>query len=313
MQVDLVKMGGSPFNASIWRGLSHAFRALGFRVEELDDEALADPSLRPERADLLFVVHGGTVPADWVARYRNANIPTAVYLLDEPYEVDRSTQWARHYDWVFTVDEATVPVHRAFSETRFLPLGYDTSRFGPTGRVYRSDILVLGSPFEHRLRVLAPLREQWGKHTTWVGPGWRPFCSHGRHVEQLVSPEVCARFYRGAGIVLNIHRDSVWSHYGDRNSAHLEATHLNPRFWEATACGAFQLTSYRSDVERFAPEAVTFETAGELSEKLDAYWSDASERRRIAVELQKGVHAHSYVCRAQRIVEEMKLGHPTHP
>ena len=36
-----------------------------------------------------------------------------MYLLDEPYEVDNSVKWARYYDWVFTVDRATVDIHGA--------------------------------------------------------------------------------------------------------------------------------------------------------------------------------------------------------
>lgn len=313
MNILLVKMGESMFNRSIWEGIARAFASLGHRVEVTDADAVAPASSGATWPDLLFVVHGGTVAVETIDRFREHDVVTAVYLLDEPYEVDRSIQWARHYDLVFSVDRATVPVHQAYSTSSFLPLGYDSERFHPRGRAYASDILVLGSPFEHRLQFLAPLRSRWGRYVTWVGPGWRPFCPQGRHVEQLVTPDICARFYRGANVVVNVHRDSFWSHYGEMNGGRLRATHLNPRFWEAAACGAFQLTSYRQDLERFFPSHASresFETSDDLDALLERYWDAPDERQRLALEGTNALVSHSY---RSRVHEVLSLIHPLDP
>jgi len=301
-------MEGSVFNRSIWEGFSRAFRALGLEVTEVDDTDVPDPAALPSLPDLLFAVHGGTVPTETIALYRELSIRTAVYLLDEPYEVERSTSWARAYDWVFTVDRMTVSIHAARSESAFLPLAYDDTCFRQEGKSYASDVLVLGSPFEHRLQLLAPLRRKWGRCITWVGRGWRPFCPDGKHVDQFVTPEICARFYRGAEIVINIHRDSFWSHWGETNRGGIVATHLNPRFWEASACGSFQLCSYRADIETFAPRAVSFETSEQLAEQLDGWWEDEAGRLRIAEDTKRRVMPHTYGVRAQTVISLLEGG-----
>ena len=301
MNVLLAKMKDSVFNRSIWEGLARGLRSLGHEVSEVDDEDVPAPETLSPRPDLLFAVHGGSLPVDVVDRFRAAGIRTAVYLLDEPYEVDRSTVWARHYETVFSVDSVTVPLHARFSKAFHLPLAYDETTFRTDGRAYASELLVLGSPFAHRLALLAPLREIWGDHTTWVGPGWRPFCPRGRHVEQLVSPDVCARFYRGAEVVINIHRDSKWSHFGVQNVRALGATHLNPRFWEAAGCGAFQLVSQRDDLARFSPDTPAFSSAEELLGLLDRYGCRPRERQRLARLARRATSAHTYAARAAQV------------
>lgn len=260
MFVVLAKMGQSPYNRSIWTGFSHALQRLGCRLLEVDAEQIPDPDRFDQRPDLLFAVHGATVPTDKVDRYREQGITTAVYLLDEPYEVDGTQVWAQHYDWAFSVDRATVPVHQQFTHAAHLPLAFDDQVFNPQVQGIPSEILMLGSPYSVREEILGPVRDRWGDRVTWVGPGWRKFSPQGQHVENFVGPADCARFYRGAGIVVNIHRDSEWSHFGNLNKHHLQATHLNPRFWEAGGCGAFQITSHRSDLKEYSPQSTSFST-----------------------------------------------------
>ena len=302
MRVLLGRMGNSAFNRSIWEGLSRGFATLGHEVQEVENATLPRAEALDRRPDLLLSVHGGDVPTGVLSSYREEAVPTAVYLLDEPYEVDRSSEWAKHFDWVFTADRATVPIHAGPSEAAFLPLGYDAQRFERSGKAYASEILVLGSPFGRRLELLAPLRRRWGPHITWVGPGWQPFCPKGNHVDRYVDPDVCARFYRGAAIVLNVHRDSFWSHFGPSNKRRIEATHLNPRFWEAAACGAFQLCSYRADASYFGEACVTFRHTEELETLLEYYLREAEERSRLAEALHRAVAPHDYRARAREIL-----------
>jgi spore maturation protein CgeB len=303
MFVLLAVMAQSPFNRSIWTGLARGFQANGCRVEVVPGERLPDPSALPARPDLLFAIHGRNTPVEIVARYRAAGIPTAVYLLDEPYEVDLSATWARHYEWVFSVDRATVPVHAQYSRAHHLPLGFDEAIFHPGVPVIASEILVLGSPFQAREHLLAPVIEGFGPRITWVGPGWRKLSVLGRHNEAFVPPEGCAAFYRGAKIVINIHRDSVWSHFGEHNRSRIEATHLNPRFWEAAACGAFQLVSWRADLDCYAPEAVSFRSPDELATQVGQYLENHSAREACAGAVRSRIAALHYRARAAEVMK----------
>jgi len=313
MQILLVKMADSMFNRSIWEGLSRAWTSLGHRVVEVDAHALKNVEALSDLPEVLFAVHGGTVPTSIIDGYRRRGVTTAVYLLDEPYEVDRSSAWARHYEFVFSVDRQTVPHHAQFSRADHLPLAFDADRFRPDGRAYACEILVLGSPFEHRLQLLAPLRARFGKHITWVGPGWQPFCPSGRHVDQLVTPDICARFYRGASFVINIHRDSFWSHYGETNTSRIAATHLNPRFWESAACGAFQLCSHRADLAEFDGVVESFDTTDQLGHLIEAYWDAPEERRRLEALASQAVRQHTYKERAETILARFAHAQQTSP
>lgn len=299
----LIVMGQSPFNRSIWTGFHDAFQSVGNTVEVVDATAVPDPSALAQRPDLVFAVHGGNVPPEKIARFREQGIECAVYLLDEPYEVDRSLEWSRHYDRVFSVDRATVPIHAGFTNAHFLPLAYNAGIFSPEGPEIASRILVLGTPFKAREEYLSAICERWADLVTWVGPGWKNFDTRGTHFEQYVTPFDCARFYRGADIVINIHRDSTWSHFGEHNKNHIDATHLNPRFWETAACGSLQLCSYREDLDRFHFDGCSFKNAGELVDKLGYYLDNKSARQKLAKQLLKKLDKHSYLDRARSVLD----------
>lgn len=307
LRIMLVVMSQSPFNRSIWTGFLEGFQSLGHSVEVVDSNQIPDPGENTGTTDLLFAVHGFNLPTEKILAYREKQITTAVYLLDEPYEVDRTVEWARHYDCVFSVDRTTVPVHQQHTQAEFLPLAYNPVFFNPNGPGIPSRILVLGTPFGAREQYLAALRDQWGKLVTWVGPGWKKFSQSGQHHEQYVTPPDCARFYRGAEMVINIHRDSHWSHFGELNKSRLEATHLNPRFWETAACRSLQLCSYRSDLDTYAPKCPTFKTLEEFENKVDYFIGNAKARNDNAKRVYNDIKKHNYKSRCETILGALGL------
>jgi spore maturation protein CgeB len=296
-------MGQSPYSRSIWTGLCKGFERQGCVVQLVDSAQVPAPSNLQSLPDLFFAVHGGNVSVDTVSAYKTAGIPTAVYLLDEPYEVDSSVKWARYYDWVFTVDRATVGVHAQHSQCVHMSCGYDDTIFNTEGPSVESEILMLGSRFAARENILGRSILKFGQRFTWVGPGWNQLCTAGAHYNHLVSPEECAMFYRGANITLNIHRDSIWSHFGQLNKAEIKATHLNPRFWEAAACGSFAFSSTRSDLQKIAKGASSFDSEGELFNKLEYYINNPKARKKQAKLLQRAVKKHSYTERARQVLD----------
>ena len=306
LHVMLIAMSQSPFNRSIWTGFLEGFQSLGHSVKVVDATRIPDPAATTRKPDLLLAIHGSNVPVDKIQAYRSANVTTAVYLLDEPYEVDRTAEWARHYNCIFSVDQVTIPVHNKHTRASFLPLAYNPAIFKPEGPTIPSSILVLGSPFSAREEFLTVLRDRWGKLVTWVGPGWKQFSPAGQHYEQFVVPADCARFYRGADIVINIHRDSNWSHFGELNSNRLEATHLNPRFWEASACNSLQLCSYRKDLDTFSPKTPSFHTVDEFTNKLEYFISNKKARDTIASKVYSKIKNHTYETRCMSIIDTVR-------
>ena len=305
LNILLAVMPQSPFNRSIWTGFLNGFQALGHSVQVADASTLPAPKVTDHHVDFILSVHGGRTPIHSINAYRAAGTSTAVYLLDEPYVVDRSIEWSRHYNFVFSVDRVTLPIHQQYTQANFLPLGYNADIFMPKGPALPSDILVLGSPYSAREQYLATLRDNWGHHVTWVGPGWKKFSIIGRHVEQYVSPEDCARFYRGAGIVINIHRNSYWSHIGECNKERLQATHLNPRFWETAACNSLQLCSYRDDLNEFAPNSPAFDNVDTFCNKVEYFMSYPKARTDIATKVYKVIKGHTYNDRCIRVLNTL--------
>ena len=99
------------------------------------------------RPDLLFVVHGRKFIQRWGNKFSRYN--SAVWLLDEPYEVDDTSKWSHYFNYVFVNDPNTLEQHK---NAHYLPVGYDpilyrdgragkgtqtTHRHHPEGKVYR--------------------------------------------------------------------------------------------------------------------------------------------------------------------------------
>ena len=84
-------------------GLREAADALGYASEHADwDDPRLAQKVERFRPDLLFVVHGRR----FVRRWESLLSPgrpwcSAVWLLDEPYEVDDTAAWSGRFDRVF--------------------------------------------------------------------------------------------------------------------------------------------------------------------------------------------------------------------
>lgn len=298
-------MTQSPYSRSIWTGLCRGFEQQGCTVELVDATQIPSSASFNTLPDLFFAVHGGNVPVEIVNNYKAAGVPTAVYLLDEPYEVDSSIKWSCYYDWVFTVDRVTIGVHSEYTRVVHMPCGFDETIFNTDGPSIPSEILMLGSCFAARENYLGRSINKFGQRFTWVGPGWHQLSPAGIHYDRLVTPEECAMFYRGAKITLNIHRDSTWSHFGQLNKNSLEATHLNPRFWEAAACGSFVFSSARSDLKKIAKGAVSFSDENDLFEKLEYFINNPNALKKQAKLIKNAVKKHSYKDRALMVINRI--------
>src|SRR5206468_10519838 len=84
-----------------------------------DDPKLPE-KLRAFAPDLVFVVHGRRCAERWGSLLADWN--SAVWLLDEPYEVDDTAGWSSKFQTVFVNDPATVGRHR---NSHYLPVCFD--------------------------------------------------------------------------------------------------------------------------------------------------------------------------------------------
>jgi hypothetical protein len=104
-------------------GLREAAHTLGLASEHgyWDDPQLLQ-KVQQFEPDLLFVVHGRRFVQRWGGRFNSWR--SAVWLLDEPYEVDDTSRWSGQFQHVFANDAASLRRHR---NAHMLPVAYAPS------------------------------------------------------------------------------------------------------------------------------------------------------------------------------------------
>lgn len=275
-----------------------------------------------EKPDLMLAVHGGRLPVHVVDAVRKLGVRTAVWLLDDPHELDLSSRYARHYEWVFTDERMAVSAHKAAGSVRtfHLPLGCDPELHRPrqVSERYRSDVCILGTGFSERLKLLESVGKGLCEFDVklvghWEGiPGDSPL--KGRVVDGFVRPEEAAKYYAGARIVLNQHRDGAGLSLSS-NLWNVRAVSPNPRLFEASACGAFVLTDdKRVDVGRYfriGEEADIYHDEAGLLSKV-RYWLDR-ERERAAGAAAASARSRRDYSLSRRMAELLEISCGWHP
>ncbi|PGZ93589.1 spore maturation protein cgeB, partial [Bacillus pseudomycoides] len=201
---------------------------------------------------------------------------------------------APHYDFVFTLEKNCLSFYKSLGcqKVYYLPLAADPDIFHPKSvdAKYQTDILFIGVAFSNRLRFFDTIADYLSrKNVLFLGLDWHKLKNYhllkqkiGKNAWTL--PEETANYYNGAKIVINMHRP-IHDPTINRNKIKLPALSLNPRTFEISACGAFQLTDIRPELENFySPgyDIATYTTPNELMHKIDYYLSHEDERKIIA-------------------------------
>ena len=253
-------------------GLREAAQSLGLASEHADwDDPQLPQRIERFRPDLLFVVHGRSFVQRWGQRFKA--LRSAVWLLDEPYEVDDTAAWSGQFTHVFVNDAATLPRH---CNAHRLPVAYaPVLHHAPAqvGRRYR--VGFIGGANPSRERLLAGLAVR-GLLDYVVGGPWREASLGALCLSSNVPAERAAALYQDTAIVVNVFRDR--HHY---NCEGLVATAMNPRVCEAVACGALVLSEPRDQLLREVPELPTFRTEAEAAALIEHFLADTADRVRV--------------------------------
>jgi len=268
-------------------GLAHAAQELGLTYEHAEArhpnlEAL----VRRFAPDLLLVVHGR------MATPRLAKIlptvPSGIWLLDEPYEVDDTSRFSGQYGHAFVCDHATLHRHQRSS---YLPVCYDPQVHMPGSgdRPYAVGFIGGGNPT--RDRYLAALA--WAGHLSYViGGAWQSSAVNRLTVSRNVAPAETAARYQQTRIVLNVFREV--HHY---NREHIAATSLNPRVYEALACGALVVSEWRPEADTLLPEMPTFHTVDQCLEVMGDLLAHPEKAEALRLACLARVAPHTYTAR----------------
>lgn len=248
------------------------------------------------KPDIAFFIHGGDVPSKIPLNFKNYNIKTVLWLVDDPHEIDYSSTYSSYYDYVFTNEINAVDVHIITNKNSFyLPVGYDEKIFYNykiNDKKYISDVCFIGSAFKDRVKLFEELYPYIKNLNIKIIGNWLNNLSEDSRlkkfvVKDFVKPEEAAKYYNGAKIVLNPHRNP----YGQSLASNLwdvKGSSPNPRLFEITATNAFCITDkYREECFKFFKEGEeidSFKDAKDLSSKID-YWLKEDEKRKEAVRM----------------------------
>ncbi|MEF3307228.1 CgeB family protein [Paenibacillus sp. GYB003] len=303
--------------APLDEGIIDALRGLVREVHVLvptDDAVSLAAGIRPDLVLSLNSVE--CFGLGQVDALREMGIRTAAWFADDPYFIDVTKNIAPHYDYVFTLDEACVPVYRERGCPRVfhIPLGANTAIYAPK-RVEAGaagpDICFIGSAFRNRAaffdRIAAYLK---GKSVLIAGYWWERMANFGMLEDKIrnghwLSPHETASYYNRAKIVINMHR--AIDDDTNQNVGLVPALSVNPRSFEIGACAAFQLTDRRHGLaSAFEPgaEIATYDLPEELIEKADYYLNREEERRDIALRgYGRTMREHTYPRRVAQLLD----------
>jgi hypothetical protein len=275
-------------------GLAHAAAELGVDYAHAgwDDPHLLE-RVQSFAPDLLFVVHGRRFAQRFGGAPFAFGCETAIWLLDEPYEVDDTASFSPRFGHVFVNDRATLDRH---PHATYLPTCYDP-RIHKSGNFPRiRKVGFIGGANSTRDRYLGELARA-GVLDYVVGGIWSDPSVQAVCLGNNIRPAVTAELYGVTRIVVNVFRET---HHFNRDG--IAATSLNPRAYEATACGALVVSEWRPEIETICPEMPTFRSEGECVELVRRLLDDPEMAEAIRLRVAARLEPHTYGMRLQTVL-----------
>lgn len=130
-----------------------------------------------------------------------------------------------------------------------------------------------------------------------VGGPWRAAKLQRICLANNTPPEETASLYRDTKIIVNVFRDQ---HHFNRNG--ILGWSLNPRVYEALACGALVVSERRPEVERTFPALPTFTDAHQLVERVQSLLLSNSMRTAVLAQCQASLPNHTYAQRLRQVL-----------
>ncbi|MDD5382133.1 MAG: glycosyltransferase [Candidatus Margulisbacteria bacterium] len=295
----------------------------------LDDRASADLPLEVINYEPDLVLHiVGRLGERCLQALKKLKVKTAIWFLDDPQEILKTSKMGLLYDHVYTVESQCVEAHRraGSKSAEFLPLGCDpeVQRTFPVEDKYQSDICFIGVCFPRRLQFFDELADFLQKYSVKIIGGGKNIGAPGDPwlwkkklkradvlekfiIDEIVFPEEAAKYFNGAKINLNIHRAAQDDRF--RGAHDIMPTSVSGRTFEIAGCGAFQLIDdLRQDYKihfKAGAEIVSFTDQKDFMEKVKHFLSAENERKQIAAAAQHRAYAdHTYEQRLKVILEK---------
>ncbi|MCP3676725.1 MAG: glycosyltransferase [Deltaproteobacteria bacterium] len=262
------------------------------------------------KPDLVFALAQAPLTPDLLKRLRENGIPSAMWFVEDFRVLEYWREIAPLYDYFFTIQDG--PFFDALAATGvknvyYLPLAAAPDIHKPLTLSedeeveYGSDISFVGAGYYNRRKFFLNLIDYDIK--IW-GDGWEgaaPLYSRIARQGTRISTEESVKVFNASRINLNLHSSQRYEGVSP------DGDFVNPRCFELAACGAFQLTDYRSHLPRFfkeGSEVVCYRDSEDLRKKINYYREHPDEREAIAKRGRERVlRDHTYVARMEEMME----------
>ncbi|MBJ9992283.1 glycosyltransferase family protein [Paenibacillus sp. S28] len=300
--------------------ISSTLRTMVAEVVIIEPGQITVEAVLQAAPDLVLALDGMFVNNEMMDIIRQLGIRTAVWLTDDPYYTDMTTENVKHYDYIFTLESNCIPFYQQLGCTHVYHLSFaaHTEYYRPSRNIspLRRDVSFIGSAYWNRIGFFDPIIDRLMQHNTvFNGIWWDRLPQYTAYQDRIelnkwMGPAETAEAYNGSKIVINLHR----SHEDDtvnNNAIKIPAASPNPRTFEISACATLQLSDSRSDLAKFYTPGVEIETYSspeELLYKIEYYLAHEEERRQIALNaLERTFRDHTY---GKRLNEMLTIIYP---
>lgn len=315
MKIFYIPSGAGFFHEPIDQAIIHTLRELNVETYPYNLVHIPDLDylklLEDIRPDLILTLYGTILNRNIMKNIKQTGYKTALWLVDDPYELDTTLTFAHNFDFVFTIEKNCIPFYQkaGVKNVYWLPLATWPTRFKPLDVLdrYRSDICLVGTAFNNRLALVDQLADYFlTKETKIIGRWWEKLKNYQKLQQiiqnQLTEPEEIVHYYNGAKINININRI-----FNIANSRNIPAENPNNRTFDIAACHAFQLTDYRKLLSHFyipEREIVIFNSAADLRNKIEYYLNQSRKREEIARSARlKTINEHTFHQRLSQLIQ----------
>jgi spore maturation protein CgeB len=312
MRILFVDSGGLAFEARYAYGIYDTLVTdLGCTVRQVNPFHLTHQMIDEFQPELLLVVHGTFTRSEMVRYARARGTRTVLWLVEDPYEIDcHRGSMLESYDFVFTTERQAVHEYD-HPHVYYLPWCCNprVHRRISAPPAYRSDLCLVGVAFDNRVRILNAIAPQIKDLQVRLIGNWGNELLP--ELRKFIMPVNCdfwevQKYYNGAKINLNIHRDSVDP--ATANGRGVIGVSPNDRTFALAGSGAFQIVDNTRPAlwECFVKdqEMIGFDDARDLGDKIREYLAKNDRRRSIgAAAQQRAYREHRFKHRLEQMFQ----------
>jgi len=198
---------------------------------------------------------------------------TIFHVADDDISFNSSRYLALFFDYLFVLQNDFIPLYkREGIKNVFFIVQFDSYNLKPLKKKKRYDVLFMGAPKGDRKEIIEFLCKSGIDISLFGPPNWKNYPKLSKIYNSSVSTEDFPKVINQAKINICLSKNGEG------------VPHLKTRFFENSACRAFSLVEYCSQLQKLfkdGKEIIFFKTKEELVKKVRFYLENEKKRKKI--------------------------------